>query len=158
MTVKVTHRREIMPLRHITPAHPFGNFLSFKARMCRLERFIGRNHFPIFILKVYDIPSTSLGFAEKYILTRLGGSLFNAQDLLVLQDLESFSHNMGLSTEWALPSEPSIVQIVAGESNLNPVFTGSTGNMSQERPSSHSDQDQSLSRLPIERESVGKSP
>ncbi|CAG7970488.1 unnamed protein product [Penicillium nalgiovense] len=87
-----------------------------------------------------------------------GDSLFNAQDLLVLQDLESFSHNMGLSTEWALPSEPSIFQIVAGESNLNPVFTGSTGNISQEPPSSQSDQDQSLSRLPIERESVGKSP
>ena len=97
-----------------------------------------------------------LDLGNENILTILGGSLFNAQDLLVLQDLESFSHNMGLSTEWALPSEPSIVQIVAGESNLHPVYTGATGNISHERPSSQPDQEQSISQLPIERESVGK--
>ncbi|CAG8893443.1 unnamed protein product [Penicillium egyptiacum] len=85
-----------------------------------------------------------------------GGSFLNAQDLLVLQDLESFSHNMGLSTEWALPSEPGILQIVAGESNLNSLSTMAAGNTSQERPSSQSDQHQSLSQLPIERESVAE--
>lgn len=63
---------------------------------------------------------------------------------------------MGLGSEWALPSDPSIVQIVAGESNLNFISTGAAGNMAQEQPSSQPDQDQSLSQLPIERESVGK--
>ena len=90
------------------------------------------------------------------MLTRLGDSLFNAQDLLVLQDLESFSHNMGLSTEWVLPTEPSIVQIFAGESNLNPTPDDTTRNMHQDPPFPQQDHDQSLSRLPIERDTVGK--
>lgn len=81
--------------------------------------------------------------------------MFNAQDLLVLQDLESFSHNMGLSTEWVLPTEPSIVQIFAGESRLNPAPCGSTEETPQE-PSSHESHSQSLSQLPIERQNVGK--
>lgn len=72
-------------------------------------------------------------------------SLFNAQDLLVLQDLESFSQNMGLGTDWALPSEPSVVQIV---SELNTHIPATS-----QRPSSS---DQTLSQLPIEKESVGK--
>jgi hypothetical protein len=87
------------------------------------------------------------------MLTWIGDSLFNAQDLLVLQDLESFSHNTGLNNEWALPSEPSIVQILAGESNMHPTYVGSAGYTLQEQPSSQPDQ--SLSQLPIERESVG---
>lgn len=90
------------------------------------------------------------------ILTRLGDSLFSVQDLLVLQDLESFSHNMGLSTEWVLPSEPSIVQIFAGESNLNPISTDTARSMHQERPFLQQDHDQSLSQLPVERDAVGK--
>ncbi|KAJ6083057.1 hypothetical protein N7467_007192 [Penicillium canescens] len=83
-----------------------------------------------------------------------GDSLFNAQDLLVLQDLESFSHNTGLNNEWTLPSEPSIVQILAGESNMHPTYVGSAGYTLQEQPSSQPDQ--SLSQLPIERESVAE--
>ncbi|CAG8366163.1 unnamed protein product [Penicillium salamii] len=82
-------------------------------------------------------------------------SLFNAQDLLVLQDLESFSQNMGLSTEWVLPTEPSIVQIFAGESNLNTVNPSSSTDGTQERPFQQS-HDQSLSQLPIERDTVAE--
>jgi hypothetical protein len=89
------------------------------------------------------------------MLTRLGDSLFNAQDLLVLQDLESFSHNMGLSTEWVLPSEPSIVQLFAAESSLNPPPAETTRYTHQERPFPEQDHEQSLSRLPIERDTVG---
>lgn len=89
------------------------------------------------------------------MLTGKENSLFNAQDLLVLQDLESFSHNMGLGTEWALPSEPSIVQIFAGESHLSDVSSATT-NTVQDRPVPHQDHDQSLSQLPIERDNVGK--
>lgn len=81
--------------------------------------------------------------------------MFNAQDLLVLQDLESFSHNMGLSTEWVLPTEPSIVQIFAGESRLNPSPGHTTRDLPHEQPS-HESHNQSLSQLPIERENVGK--
>jgi hypothetical protein len=90
-------------------------------------------------------------------LTSLLDSLFNAQDLLVLHDLESFSHNMGLSTEWVLPSEPSILQLFAGDPSLN---TGlpDAAKTTQERPASQQDHDQSLSRLPIERDTVGNSP
>jgi hypothetical protein len=87
------------------------------------------------------------------MLTWIGDSLFNAQDLLVLQDLESFSHNTGLNNEWTLPSEPSIVQILAGESNMHPTYVGSAGYTLQEQPSSQPNP--SLSQLPIERESVG---
>jgi len=53
---------------------------------------------------------------------------------------------MGLGTDWALPSEPSIVQIV---SELNTHLPATS-----QRPASP---DQSLSQLPIEKESVGKS-
>jgi hypothetical protein len=63
---------------------------------------------------------------------------------------------MGLSTEWVLPSEPSIVQIFAGESNLNPTATDNARNPHQERSFPQQDHDQSLSRLPIERDTVGK--
>ncbi|CAG7917430.1 unnamed protein product [Penicillium olsonii] len=81
-------------------------------------------------------------------------SLFNAQDLLVLQDLESFSHNMGLSTEWVLPTEPSILQIFAGDPNLNPMPPGTSTDTTRENPPFQQNHDQSLSQLPIERETV----
>jgi hypothetical protein len=90
---------------------------------------------------------------KEYMLIWIGDSLFNAQDLLVLQDLESFSQNTGLNNEWTLPSEPSIVQILAGESNMHPNHVGIAGYTLQDEPSSQPDQ--SLSQLPIERESVG---
>lgn len=62
---------------------------------------------------------------------------------------------MGLGTEWVLPSEPSIVQIFAGESHLNDASSATT-NIVQDRPFSQQDHDQSLSQLPIERDNVGK--
>ncbi|KAJ5338243.1 hypothetical protein N7452_004971 [Penicillium brevicompactum] len=62
---------------------------------------------------------------------------------------------MGLSTEWVLPTEPSIVQIFAGESRLNPSPGHTTRDFPQEQPS-HESHSQSLSQLPIERENVAE--
>ncbi|OQE25149.1 hypothetical protein PENSTE_c006G05042 [Penicillium steckii] len=80
-------------------------------------------------------------------------SVLNQQDLLALEDLESFSHNLGLNSDWYLPTEPSITQIFAGEPSMNSLPTPSSPYpLQQENPGI----DQSLSKLPIEREAVAE--
>lgn len=80
-------------------------------------------------------------------------SVLNQQDLLALEDLESFSHNLGLNSDWYLPTEPSITQIFAGEPSMNSLPTpASPYPLRQENPGI----DQSLAKLPVEREAVGK--
>lgn len=78
----------------------------------------------------------------------------DAQDMLMLQDLEAFSQNMGLNLDWSLPSEPSVVQIFTGERNLNSVPTPSTASCSQDKV----DSPHSLSKLPSERDYISKNP
>ncbi|PYI35953.1 hypothetical protein BP00DRAFT_483824 [Aspergillus indologenus CBS 114.80] len=80
-----------------------------------------------------------------------GNPLFSSQDLLVLQDLEMFSNNMGLNNEWYLPTEPSITQIFAGDSGFNLITNSSIAPASGAYPA---DPDQALSKLPTEREAV----
>ncbi|KAF9886503.1 hypothetical protein FE257_011410 [Aspergillus nanangensis] len=80
-------------------------------------------------------------------------SLFSAQDLLVLQDLEMFSNNMGLNNNWYLPSEPSITQIFAGDSNANTIQMASIAHSTDAQSSSR---DHSLSKLPTDREVVAE--
>lgn len=64
-----------------------------------------------------------------------------------------FSNNIGLNNEWHLPSEPSITQIFARDFNMNALPTPSTAYPSHEQPSGP---EQTLSKLPTEREAVGK--
>ncbi|KAJ5409700.1 uncharacterized protein N7487_004059 [Penicillium crustosum] len=82
-----------------------------------------------------------------------GNPLSSAQDLLVLQSLEMFSNNIGLNNEWHLASEPSITQIFARDFNMNALPTPSTAYPSHEQPSGP---DQTLSKLPTEREAVAE--
>lgn len=74
---------------------------------------------------------------------------------MVLQDLEMFSSNMGLNNDWYLPTEPSITQIFAGDSSFHAQSTPTSTIQSEGYTSGA---DQSLSRLPTEREAVGKDP
>jgi hypothetical protein len=64
-----------------------------------------------------------------------------------------FSNNMSLNNEWYLPSEPCIKQIFVGESSFNVQSAPST---TQPLEGYASGDDQSLSKLPTEREAVGK--
>ncbi|KAJ5102523.1 hypothetical protein N7532_003052 [Penicillium argentinense] len=82
-----------------------------------------------------------------------GDILFNHQDLLVLQDLESFSQNMGLNTEWYLPTEPSITQIFTGEPSFNALPIPSSPYSTQAQ---HPQSRNVLSKLPVERENVAE--
>lgn len=76
-------------------------------------------------------------------------SLFDAYD--PLPDFESFTHSMGLTFDWGLPSEPGITSVVAREPSFHVIPTpSSTRKTSQEHP------DQSLTQLPAERDSIGK--
>jgi hypothetical protein len=79
----------------------------------------------------------------------------NAQDLLFLESLEMFSNNIGLNNEWHLPSEPSITQITAGG---HTVKTNARASPTTTYPSyeQSSGPEQTLSKLPTERESIGK--
>lgn len=111
---------------------------------------------PMCILKVRSHQSGwrhRKGQLTKYSL--LGEPLFNQQDLLALEDIESFSQNFGLNTDWYLPTEPSITQIFAGEPAITSLPTPSSPYQSQRQDSQSN---QSLSKLPVEREAVGKSP
>ncbi|KAJ5387454.1 hypothetical protein N7509_009995 [Penicillium cosmopolitanum] len=80
-------------------------------------------------------------------------SLFNQQDLLALEDIESFSQNFGLNTDWYLPTEPSITQIFTGEPSITSLPTPSSPYPVQQE-NSHSNQ--SLSKLPTERQAVAE--
>ncbi|KAL2859409.1 hypothetical protein BJX68DRAFT_226222 [Aspergillus pseudodeflectus] len=84
-----------------------------------------------------------------------GNSLFSAQDLLVLQDLEMFCNNLGPNNEWYLPSDPSIVQIFAGDthSNSSALPPPSIIHLPVEHPPIS---EQVLSKLPTEREAVAE--
>ncbi|OJJ73332.1 hypothetical protein ASPBRDRAFT_173934 [Aspergillus brasiliensis CBS 101740] len=78
--------------------------------------------------------------------------LFNSQDLSVFQDLDMFSNNVGLN-DWYFPSEPSIVQIFAGDFGLNNMPTTSI----TEPPNGHLlGAEQVLSKLPTDREAVAE--
>ncbi|KAL4787693.1 fungal-specific transcription factor domain-containing protein [Aspergillus varians] len=81
-----------------------------------------------------------------------GNPLFSSQDLLVLQDLEMFSNNLGLNNEWYIPYEPSITQMFAGDSSSDVLPTPSTY-VPDEQPSGP---DQALSKLPTERGAVAE--
>lgn len=101
-----------------------------------------------------NISTGSVGQNESLADYQLGGnSLSSAQDLLVLQSLEMFSNNIGLNNEWHLPFEPSITQIFARDFNMNALPTPSTAYPSHEQPSGA---DQTLSKLPTEREAVAE--
>jgi hypothetical protein len=79
--------------------------------------------------------------------------LFSSQDLLVLQDLELFCNNLGPDHEWYLPSDPSIVQIFAGDTHSNVLPTPSIApSFNEHLPAA----EPMLSKLPAEREAVGK--
>ncbi|KAL2797295.1 hypothetical protein BJX66DRAFT_298069 [Aspergillus keveii] len=80
-------------------------------------------------------------------------SLFSSQDLLVLQDLEMFCNNLGPDHEWYLPSDPSIVQIFAGDTHSNVLPTPSIAHSLDEHLSGA---EQTLSKLPAEREAVAE--
>ncbi|KAL6233599.1 hypothetical protein BDW75DRAFT_251902 [Aspergillus navahoensis] len=82
-----------------------------------------------------------------------GNPLFSSQDLLVFQNLEMFSSNPGLDYEWYLPSEPSIVQIFAGDTGSNVLRTSSTTYTHNGHPSGP---ELTLSKLPTERENVAE--
>ncbi|KAL5363377.1 hypothetical protein BJX96DRAFT_186932 [Aspergillus floccosus] len=82
-----------------------------------------------------------------------GNPLPSSQDLLVFQELEMLSNNLGLDNEWYLPSEPSIVQIFAGDTGSNALRTSSTTYSSNGHPSGP---ELMLSKLPTERESVAE--
>ncbi|KAL3485008.1 hypothetical protein BJX62DRAFT_243399 [Aspergillus germanicus] len=82
-----------------------------------------------------------------------GNSLFSSQDLLVLQDLEMFCNNLGPDHEWYLPSDPSIVQIFAGDTHSNVLPTPSIAHSLNEHLSGA---EQTLSKLPAEREAVAE--
>ncbi|GFG26590.1 hypothetical protein IFM61606_06579 [Aspergillus udagawae] len=82
-----------------------------------------------------------------------GNSLFSSQDLLGFQELGMFSSNLGLDDEWYLPSQPSIVQIFAGDTGSNNLRTPSTAHSCNGHPS---DPELMLSKLPTERENVAE--
>lgn len=63
-----------------------------------------------------------------------------------------FTSNTGLNTEWHLPSEPSITQIFAGDHLLSIVPTLPPTNSPHEYQGVP---EQTLSRLPAEREAIG---
>ncbi|KAE8152875.1 hypothetical protein BDV25DRAFT_169864 [Aspergillus avenaceus] len=84
-----------------------------------------------------------------------GNLLFNPQDLLVFQDLEMFSSNLGLglNDEWYFPSEPSIAQIFAGDYASNSIPTPPTTNPPT---GDFSGEEHMLGKLPIDREAVAE--
>ncbi|GLA65529.1 hypothetical protein AtubIFM55763_008756 [Aspergillus tubingensis] len=76
------------------------------------------------------------------------------KDLSVFQDLDIFNNNLGLNDDWYFPSEPSI-QIYTGDLGFNNMPTASIANLPTGDPS---DVEQTLSKLPTDREAVGKVP
>ncbi|RAK72256.1 uncharacterized protein BO72DRAFT_440154 [Aspergillus fijiensis CBS 313.89] len=103
---------------------------------------------------LHDIAQVLPSQTSQYPNVQLEGNpLFSSQDLLVLQDLEMFSNNMGLNNEWYLPTEPSITQIFAGDSSFNLTTNPSTAPASGAFPVGP---DQALSKLPTEREAVAE--
>jgi hypothetical protein len=64
-----------------------------------------------------------------------------------------FCNNLGPDHEWYLPSDPSIVQIFAGDTHSNVLPTPSIAHSFNEQLSGA---EQTLSKLPAEREAVGK--
>ncbi|KAF4220016.1 hypothetical protein CNMCM8980_003305 [Aspergillus fumigatiaffinis] len=109
------------------------------------------------LLELTDLPSIPTGptsQTSQFSHVQLEGlPLFSSQDLLVLEDLEMFSNNMSLNNEWYLPSEPCIKQIFVGESSFNVQSAPST---TQPLEGYASGDDQSLSKLPTEREAVAE--
>ncbi|RAH80177.1 hypothetical protein BO86DRAFT_457384 [Aspergillus japonicus CBS 114.51] len=109
------------------------------------------------LLELADLHDTAQGLPNQtshYPNVQLEGNpLFSSQDLLVLQDLEMFSNNMGLNNEWYLPTEPSITQIFAGDSGFNLNTNSSIASAPGAYPV---DPDQALSKLPTEREAVAE--
>ncbi|GIJ83172.1 hypothetical protein Asppvi_001691 [Aspergillus pseudoviridinutans] len=109
------------------------------------------------LLELADLPSIPTGSTSQtsqFSHVQLDGiPLLSSQDLLVLQDLEMFSNNMSLNNEWYLPTEPCITQIFAGESSFNAQSAPST---TLPLEGYASGDDQSLSKLPTEREAVAE--
>ncbi|BCR87685.1 uncharacterized protein ACHE_40249A [Aspergillus chevalieri] len=81
------------------------------------------------------------------------GSLLDAYD--PLQDFEYFSHSLGLTSDWALPSEFDISRIMVREPIYHLLPTSSVSHERQEYSAS-SQQNHPLTQFPVERDAVGE--
>lgn len=73
--------------------------------------------------------------------------------MLLLQNLELFNSNIGLQNNWYLANEPSVTQLFASDYGLN---TQSAQSIPLQPEAYSSGPDSTLSRLPTEREAIGK--
>ncbi|KAL4882159.1 hypothetical protein BJY04DRAFT_217481 [Aspergillus karnatakaensis] len=83
-----------------------------------------------------------------------GTPQFSSQDLLVLQDIEMLFNSLGPNNEWYFPSEPTLLQFVAGDPDANASSkTSATVNRSNDGTLNATHM---ISKLPTERETVAE--
>ncbi|KAL4936730.1 hypothetical protein BDV06DRAFT_204419 [Aspergillus oleicola] len=109
------------------------------------------------VLEPADPQTTPIGLASQDSLLDdaqfAENQLFSFQDLLVLQDPETFCNNLGPNNEWYYPSDPSIAQIFASNFDSNALLPLSTVNPPNEHPPGP---EHMLSKLPTDREAVAE--